>query len=114
MPILDLLLACAAPPADTDVEAQDTVDTADTGGRDPCEALTIDVTGPQPPRVGDTWTVWLYCDEALETGSMVLRFDPPDFATIDANSATFLYAGQATMRVQVGSLRAEEPVEVGE
>jgi hypothetical protein len=43
---------------------------------------------------------------------MVLRFDPPGFATIDNNIATFRVAGTAEMTVQVGSYRASMDVTV--
>jgi hypothetical protein len=99
--------------------AADPVDTSppvvDEGSDyEPCEVLEIDPLGPNPPGVGDQWTVWLRCDGATLTGVSVLRFTPSDFATLDGNVATFLYAGTATMSLQVGSEKAEMQVEVVE
>lgn len=94
----------------------DTLDTdpGDTESAEPCEELVVDVMGDDPPHVGDTWTVWLRCDGATLTGATVLRFDPPDFATIDDNQAAFLYVGEATMTIQVGRERVTREVEVVE
>ena len=100
--------------------------TEDTGGdtsqEDPipeaegwdCDELHIEVNGADEPVVGDTWVVWLWCDDTLMAGVSRLSFDPPDFASIDNNEATFLYAGEATMQMQVGALRATQEVTVGE
>jgi len=79
-----------------------------------CDELSLDIDGTTEPVVGDTWVVWLWCDDTLMAGVSRLSFDPPDFATIDNNEATFLYAGQATMQMQVGSLRATQEVTVAE
>ena len=92
------------------------VDTADTeedsedeGG---CEEVTLKVIGDEPPVVGDTWVVWLYCDDALMTGVMVVQIDPTDFALIEDNEVTFVTAGTGTLTVQTGSFRFEEEVTV--
>lgn len=86
-------------------------DTSPEAGLD-CDEVELDIIGPAEPAVGDTWTLWLRCDGATLAGTMVLRFDPADFAEIDANNATFLSAGDAQMRFQVGSRRVEQEVTV--
>lgn len=114
MPLLFFLLACAEPdPAalPTDSGAEEVPEKSDAPL---CDALELEVDGPQPPVVGDEWAVWLFCDGSLLTGTMVLRFDPPDVASTDSNHATFVAAGEATMRMQVGSMRVEEELTVGE
>lgn len=105
--LLALLTACDRKPAeDSDSEpvVQDTPD--------PCQVVELDVEGPQPPVVGDEWTVWLRCDGATLIGTTVVRFDPPDFGMVDGNVVTFTQAGTATLRVQVGAYREETEVTV--
>ena len=79
-----------------------------------CDELTLNIIGEEPPSVGDTWAVYLYCDDAMMAGVMKLSFDPPDFAETDGQYATFLYAGTATMTLQVGSKSADQEVTVVE
>ena len=79
-----------------------------------CDELYMKITGEEEPVVGDTWVVWLWCDDTLMAGVSRLSFDPPDFAMIDNNEATFLYAGSATMQMQVGAERATQKVTVAE
>lgn len=107
-----LLLACA-PTTDDSAEPVHVV-THDTHVDNSCESLTLVVDGEDPPVVGDTWTLWMYCDEALVTGAMILQADPPDLATITDNNATFLRVGAGVMRLQVGNRQLEQAVEVGE
>ena len=99
------------------------VDEDETGDTEPdapsteyqgCEELEIRTQGPDAPAVGDSWSVLLYCDGALLTGPLVLRFDPPDFADVSDNTVTFTQAGTAEMRVQVGSQRQTMDVTVTE
>ncbi|MFT7519163.1 MAG: hypothetical protein ACI9MC_001303 [Kiritimatiellia bacterium] len=92
-----LLIACdAGGPTDTDDPDTGTIDEG-------CPQVNIWVDGPDMPRVGDTWTVLLKCDEAVMVGPMILRFDPSEFALISENEVTFQSEGEAEMRVQVGS-----------
>lgn len=106
-----LVLACGGnevldtAPVDTDPPEQE----EQSGG---CDEVTLKIQGSEAPVVGDCWTVWLYCDDALLTGASVLSFDPPDFAAIDGNTATFLYAGTAVMKMQVGAYWEEQEVTV--
>ncbi len=76
------------------------------------EDLEIDAMGPVAPSVGDDWTIWLRCDGTTLIGTLVIRFDPPDFATIDVNTVTFRKAGTAELTVQVGGYRASMDVTV--
>ncbi|MDP2310102.1 MAG: hypothetical protein Q8P18_29060 [Pseudomonadota bacterium] len=107
--MLLLLLACTGEPLQ-DTAAPEAVEEVPTG--DPCEVLEIHVNGDDPPQVGDEWTVWLWCDDALMTGAMRLSFDPPDIATVSENNAQFLYAGDAMVTIQVGSRRQTREVNV--
>jgi len=111
------LVACGDKSSD-DREV-DTADTAEDTDEKPqgtsCDEVRIEVNGEKAPAVaavGDTWTVWLHCDDTLLAGVMVLSFDPVDFASIDSNEATFLMAGTGTMRLQVGSKWAEQEITV--
>jgi hypothetical protein len=109
LPLLLVLLGCTGTePVDSAPAPVEDTDTPE----DPCDVLSLRVDGEDPPHVGDTWTVWMLCDDALMTGAMRLTFDPPDFARIDENNAEFLYEGDATMRLQVGSRRLEREVTV--
>ena len=115
------LLACSSKPdldsaTDTDTGSE-VVDTPpDETDDDTCEPdeVELDPLGPAEPVVGDQWTIWLRCDGATLMGATVLRFDPPDFATIDGNVATFQKAGSAKMTMQVGSYRESMDVTVSE
>ncbi len=110
--ILAVALACAGP---SDTGETGLVEETDEPYEEPledCEVLEIDPLGPSPPRVGDTWTVWLRCDGATLMGWTVLRFDPTDFADVDGNEATFRYAGDARMTIQVGTYRESMDVTV--
>lgn len=112
-------LACSSTPeldsaTDTGPEVADPApgETED----DACEPdeVELDPLGPVEPAVGDQWTVWLRCDDATLMGATVLRFEPPDFAIIDGNVATFQQAGSATMTMQVGRYTASMDVTVRE
>lgn len=94
------------PISDTDSVAEE----AEEG----CELVEIQVDGPEDPIVGDEWTVWLRCDGALMTGGMILRFEPPDFAMLNENTATFVTPGTATMKAQMGAFREEMEVTVSD
>jgi len=103
-----LLLAACGSDDETDEPIQDTA-RPDTG----CPELFIWVDGPQPPRIGDTWTVLLKCRESATrestiTGPMVVRADPASAASIDIPEVTFLQSGTLSLRVQVGSFRVTE------
>lgn len=107
------LVACAGEPEEED-EDDDVEDTAPERPEESldCEELVLDVNGPEEPAVGDTWTVWMRCDGATMTGTMVLRFDPPEVAEVTDNNAEFVAPGEATMRFQVGSRRLEQDVTI--
>lgn len=112
LPLAVLLLAACGSEEETDEPIPDT-DRPDTG----CPELFVWVDGPQPPRVGDTWTVLLKCRErdnreSTITGPMVLRADPASAASIDIPEVTFLEPGPLSLRVQVGSFRVTEDITV--
>ncbi len=107
--LLMLLLACTNT-APSDTGEADTQEEPATG--DPCEELEVRVTGDDPPQVGDEWTVWLWCDDALMLGATRLFFDPNDIATVSENRAAFLYEGTASMTIQVGSRRMSRDVTI--
>ncbi len=96
-------------PADTGEPAVE-----DTEAPEECASVELDILGPEEPRVGDEWTVWLRCDGATLAGAMRLFFDPPDFAAVDVNVVTFIQAGTATMTMQVGGYSASTDVTVSE
>jgi hypothetical protein len=107
-----LLAACAAPSSDDTGEP--VADTEETVDHETCDTLEIRVTGDDPPQVGDAWTVWLWCDDSIELGTMRMFFDPPEIASVSTNNATFLQAGEAELTVQAGGLRQTRTVTVGE
>ena len=93
-----LLLCGCGPDQPTDTDDGDS-ETRDEG----CPDVNIWVDGPEAPQVGDEWTVVMKCEDAVMVGPMILRFDPPEIATVTENEVTFVQAGTASMRVQVGS-----------
>lgn len=106
------LLACVTPEPAAD-SAQETVPDA-APAPDTCDALELRVDGPDPPAVGESWTLWLWCEDALMTGAQRVTLDPLDFATVDTNVVTFLYAGTGTVTLQVGRERQSREVQVEE
>ena len=122
--VLSLSVACTVPGTGGDEDEDD--DGGDGGGVgdggatedggsttwEACDETWIDHIGPDDPMVGDSWTVWLYCDDALLTGPTVIRFDPLDFATVQDNVVTWVRDGEGLMRVQTGAEWAEEIVAV--
>jgi hypothetical protein len=108
IPLLVLVTACGSG------EESDSDEIIEVDTYEPCGEVTIDVEGPSAPVVGDSWQVFLHCDDAIMTGAYVVRLDPTDFATIDVNTVTFVKAGTATLKVQSGSQRAEMSVTVTE
>ena len=100
--LLAALTACGdKEPLETATPVEDNDDVEPQG----CGVVELDVQGPEAPKVGDSWTVWLRCDGATMLGATVLRFDPPSIATLDDNVATFVEAGETTMTMQVGAYR---------
>jgi hypothetical protein len=101
-------------------DTEDPIDTgeADTftygtgGGGGGCEVVEVGFDGPEPPHVGDKWTVWPICDGVVTTGAAVIRVDPADSGSLAENEITFLYAATVTVTVQTGPDRGEMVVEV--
>lgn len=113
--VLLAFVACTGPTLEDSSSSVDTdADQPSTGNA--CDEVWMKVDGPESPVVGDTWTVWLYCDDALMTGATVLNVDPPSAASIeeDTTNLTWLEPGEATVRLQVGSRWDEVTVDVGE
>lgn len=106
------LSGCAAPGDDSGavVDSGDPVDTHDDFE---CPTPELHVNGDDPPVVGDYWEVFLWCDDTLMTGTMLMRIDPPALADIEDYHLTFNEAGAGTLFVQVGSIRGERTVDVG-
>lgn len=110
--VLASTLACGTK-EETAIETAAPTPTTPSETDDPlCDAITIDYDGPDEPHVGDTWTVWLRCDDALVTGPTIIQSDPLDFMRLDENVVTWVYAGTGTLKVQVGTLIAYETVTV--
>lgn len=111
-----LLFACAGTSTletDTDTDADTDPDT-DADTFDGCDVTEIRYDGPAEPVVGDVWTVWMYCDDALMMGAMVIRFEPTDMASFDENVLTWVKAGTGVLTIQAGSTKAELEVTVAE
>jgi hypothetical protein len=118
---LSLLLACTGAESDSasDIDTAPDEDDGYTGFQCDEEDLEIDPLGlkgssTSSPVVGDEWIVWLRCDGVTLTGPMIIQFDPLDFATLDENVVTFIMAGDAEMRVQVGGYQASMDLTVTE
>lgn len=105
-----LLLGCTVDTEETGEE--DTTPQEDTDVPKGCEEVSLDIRGPDEPIVGDEWTILMRCDDAVLTGPMVIRFTPPDFANLDANTVLFTTAGSASMRVQLGAYRVDREITV--
>lgn len=109
------LLACAGPdPVDTGTADTGEPADTDTYDRPDCDEPEIRVSGSDPPLVGDEWTIFLWCEDTLLTGAMVVQFDPPEVAELDENIATFIESGEATLYVQVGRYSNSRAVTIGE
>lgn len=98
-------------PEDTGEDGDVTEETDIPEDTAPCVAQ-LEIYGPDKPRVGDEWLVWMRCDELTITGAGVLRFDPPELATVDVNLATFILAGEGLMTMQVGTYKAEMDITI--
>jgi hypothetical protein len=109
--LLALLLACSSEPG-LDSTPDTEVATTDSEPRAPCDVVGFQIDGPSAPRVGDSWTILLTCDDALVTGAFRVAFTPPDFAELRNNVATFIQPGTAVLTGQVGTRRATMDVTV--
>ena len=79
-----------------------------------CEDVYITWSGPDDPIVGDNWTVFLHCDNALLLGGYIVRLDPYDMASIKGNEIEFTSEGIADLSIQSGVWVATTTVTVGE
>lgn len=118
--LLSVLLACNKASVDTGTPAaledtgSGTSDRDDDDDDGDCEELSIKVLGEDPPSVGDEWTVYMKCDDAVLTGTSVVRVDPVEMALVFDNVLTWQESGECLLSVQVGSFKEEETVTVGE
>ena len=109
-------LGCAdSTPVDTS-EATLTVDEPDSESSESCAVSVrvnaVPVDELPNPRVGDSWTLIMYCDDTVLMGPAVLRIDPADLASLDSSSPTltFIKAGSGEIQYQLGNRRAAIPV----
>lgn len=79
-----------------------------------CETVELRYDGPDAPIVGDQWTLLLWCDDALLTGSAVIRWTPDELGTVDEALFTFGAAVSGTLTMKVGTHQASRDVTVGE
>lgn len=113
---LFVLFACNGPAEDTDTD--EPRDTAVEGSG--CPELFIWFNGPEEPRVGDRWDpILLKCledngNESTLTGPMRITVDPNSAVDIDETTLLFLEPGPVDIRVQVGSYRKTDTVDVKE
>jgi len=110
-----LLPGCVGDDTSSDDDDDGVIDTGDPRPDEDtldCDELVLDIDGPAEPSVGDEWTLWMRCDGATMTGTMVLRFDPADIAEVESNHAVFVAPGDALMRFQVGNRRIEQDITV--
>ncbi len=105
------LLACADGGA-LDSAADSAATVVDTPPPTACDVVGFQIDGPEAPRVGDSWTILLTCDDAIVTGAFRLAFSPPDFVRWEDTTATFRRAGSATLTGQAGTRRATMDVVV--
>ena len=116
MPLLApllLLIGCGDPVTaetaeETTFTMTHTTETTDSG----CDELFIEYYGEDEPVVGDTWTIWMKCDDITMMGASVIQFDPLDFALIEDNEITFQMEGTGLLMMQTGSFQAEMSIEV--
>lgn len=109
---LVVLLLSACSPETEETGQEDTDRQEETDEPEGCQEVTLDLNGPEAPKVGDEWTVLMRCDDAVLMGPMVIRFTPPDFANLDSNTVLFTTAGTGSMRVQVGAYRLDQDLTV--
>lgn len=100
-------------PDEDDSAAADS-DSADEDDEHLCDQVSLDLLGPDEPKVGDSWTIWVNCDDSRLLGPLVVRFDPIEFASVTDNVATFLVAGTAELSVRSGTYDLSTEVTVTE
>ena len=116
---LVLLVSCAPGMADNTNDDAAGIDLpVDTGPEGECEP-NIRVHGTRvseyaSPRLGETWTLHMWCDNSLVQGPSVLQVEPSGLADIDnfSDTLTWVSTGSGTISLQTGSIQSEEEVEV--
>jgi hypothetical protein len=114
---LTLVVAASCEPREQDTSPLDTGDffeDSEESGLD-CnpDDVELDGMGPEHPVVGDLWTFYLRCDGITLLGTFIMQVDPPEFAYIKQNTATFQEAGTGTFSMQVGAYAGSLDVTVG-
>lgn len=108
-----LFLACPEP--------DETGDSAPVVDSPPPDALTCDPAvvkfdGADPPKLGDIWSFWLTCDDAVQMGPSRPSVDPSDAGTITDGASTpqieWKAVGEATLHLQTGRFEGERVVTV--
>ncbi len=105
-----LVMACGAGDGDSGDSAEET--TSDRNQPTGCDLVEVGYDGPNPPTVGDLWTVWPICDGAPVIGAAVIRVDPSSCVSQRENELTWAQAGTCEVMAQTGSQRAYLQVEV--
>lgn len=96
----------------TDTQPDTTPDDSGTETNQGCDEIEFDFDGPNPPHVGDEWTVWFRCDGAVTMGAAIIRITPPEMAAIFDNELTFLESGKGEVKIQSGTYVVTQDVSV--
>jgi hypothetical protein len=90
----------------------------DTGPEAECEP-NMRVNGDRlsergDPRVGEQWTVLMWCDNAVVQGAYVLQLNPPTLGQVDEHNpvVTWMQTGEGTIFLQSGRMETQEPITV--
>lgn len=107
-----LLLSLACAPAEDSVE--ETYVPVDTNSKLECATMDIqpDLNDPDPPHVGDSWTIFLWCDDTLLTGASRVILTPPEAGTIAENVITWAEAGDVDVFMQTGVYKTTETISI--
>lgn len=119
--------ACAAPPGylatagdcddlDATINPQG-VEVCDDGVDNDCNGwvdadIRPDPDDPDPPHVGDVWTVFLWCDDTLITGTSRFALNPPDAGVVNDNEITWAVAGDVELVMRTDVYEATETITV--
>lgn len=109
-------LACAPEEEDEPEAVEDTGFTSQDVEH--CTSVTIehDAAEPDPPRVGDRWTILPKCDGQRVNAGIVLRLDPPEWGReLEEGTKTlveFVMEGRGTIHVQYGQDKGQLEVDV--
>jgi hypothetical protein len=68
---------------------------------------------PDPAAVGDTWTLWLWCDGTLMLGVQRIQITPPEAGLLYDNEVEWVAPGEVQIRMQSGSYGTTETFVIG-